>query len=238
MHSYMAHNGMLATVCIRLAKEREDLDALVESVPGGSQALLVEAASREAELQEQEAKEELGMTPSGTPGLETPIGTPASSVSSSGGVTRAIDVVEGAQKILNGGNSTISRSTSRERTSDHLANPVDLRRRSIGNANRGRKNPTAASKLPEPQKGLPQGSSLELFQTVRDRNTEAPSPLAWSSNERVAVLARNIDAMQAELKSNGTQKLVWPENVTYRHFADFIFFPTLVYQLEYPRTLT
>jgi sterol O-acyltransferase len=54
----------------------------------------------------------------------------------------------------------------------------------------------------------------------------------------VALLARNIDAMEDELRSNGAKGLVWPQNVTYAHFADFMIIPTLVYQLEYPRTAT
>ena len=42
--------------------------------------------------------------------------------------------------------------------------------------------------------------------------------------------------MEEELKSNGKKGLVWPQNVTYKHFGDFMIIPTLVYQLEYPRT--
>ena len=67
MHSYMAHNGMLATVYFRLKEEKQALDELVDSLPGGREAVLEEAAARRAMLEAQE-----GTTPVGTPGIATP----------------------------------------------------------------------------------------------------------------------------------------------------------------------
>jgi sterol O-acyltransferase len=79
-------------------------------------------------------------------------------------------------------------------------------------------------------------TSLEPSAIKTPHEPRTPHILAWSEDEQVALLARNIDAMEDELKSNGTVGLTWPENVTYWHFADFMCMPTLVYQLEYPRT--
>ena len=111
----------------------------------------------------------------------------------------------------------------------------DLRRRSITQSSR-KKGVPATDALPRPDPDLPHGTSLEPAHEISPHGTAAPSELAWSPNERVALLARNIDAMEEELKSNGAKGLVWPQNVTYAHFLDYLFIPTLVYQLEYPRT--
>ncbi|KAL1406214.1 Sterol O-acyltransferase 2 (Sterol-ester synthase 2) [Vanrija albida] len=97
----------------------------------------------------------------------------------------------------------------------------------------------ATDALPAPQKDLPLGTSLELAAHPGTRHAKRkPNPLAWSPDHKIALLARNIDAMEDELRSNGEKGLVWPENVTYKHFVEFMFFPTLVYELEYPRTDT
>lgn len=208
MHSYMAHNGMLATVYYRLQKERKELAELVESLPGGREGALEEAASRRADLEAQEAKAEVGTTPIGTPGFATPSNPLARSQ------------IISASNVSPGGTPE-----------------PELRRRSVAGL-RKKKSNIATDALPQPDKNLPHGTSLEPAHEITPHDIHAPSTLAWSSNERVAILARNIDAMEEELKSNGTKGLVWPENITYRHFLDYMCIPTLVYQLEYPRTNT
>ena len=197
MHSYMAHNGMLATVYFRLKSERAQLIELVDSLPGGREAAVEESTMRRMQLESLEA----GTTPVGTPGaiLEQ------SPLARAGAVT-----------------------PTRNRDSD-------LRRRSITQSSR-KKGVPATNALPRPDPDLPHGTSLEPAHEISPHGTAAPSELAWSPNERVALLARNIDAMEEELKSNGAKGLVWPQNVTYAHFLDYLFIPTLVYQLEYPRT--
>ena len=198
MHSYMAHNGMLATVFFRLKDEKAQLAELVDSLPGGREAALEEAAERQAAL---EAQEEKAVTPATTPGSVTPPATP-------------------------------SAPSSPE---------AQLRRRSITQSSlskQKKRKPVATDALPKPDTDLPHGTSLEPSHLEHLNDTHSPSPLAWSSNERVAILARNIDAMEMELRSNGAKGLVWPQNVTYLHFLDYLFIPTLVYQLEYPRTNT
>ena len=80
------------------------------------------------------------------------------------------------------------------------------------------------------------GTSLEPVQSRHHRPIH--DILSYSDNEHVATLAKNIDLMKVELRSNGAKGIVWPENVTYFQFMEFMLFPTLVYQLEYPRTKT
>jgi sterol O-acyltransferase len=94
----------------------------------------------------------------------------------------------------------------------------------------------ATDNLPPPAKDLPKGTSLEPSHTTSPHEPSNPTQLSWSSDPRIAMLARNIDAMEDELRSNGKHGVVWPENITYKNFVEFLLFPTLVYQLEYPRT--
>ena len=206
MHSYMAHNGMLATVFFRLKQERQALAELVDSLPGGREAVLEEAAARRATLEAQEAS--------------TPVGTP-------GTVTPGADI------------NPLSRAAAiySSQSSPGATPEPELRRRS--NARPGnRRSKLATDALPKPDPNLPHGTSLEPAAVITPHDEKTPSALAWSSNERVALLARNVDAMEEELKSNGAKGLVWPQNVTYAHFLDYLCIPTLVYQLEYPRTDT
>ena len=42
--------------------------------------------------------------------------------------------------------------------------------------------------------------------------------------------------MEGELTGIGPEYVRWPENITYKNFAVYQLVPTLVYELEYPRT--
>jgi sterol O-acyltransferase len=258
MHSYMAHNGMLATVQARLEQERAQLDAAVNALPGGRAAALEAAAERHAELQAAEGPE---ITPLGTPAPGTPGGitvtlpsmaplggldskgatSGASTPSRMDGATSYDAPVAAIGKLTNLTEnvelSSASAIHARRRSSaaaSALASAPGLRHRSGGKGRK--KGKIAEDSLPAPSASLPHGTSLEPSHSTTPHAPRAPHPLAWHPDENVALLARNIDAMADELKSNGKKGLVWPENVTYWHFADFMIIPTLVYQLEYPRT--
>jgi sterol O-acyltransferase len=55
-------------------------------------------------------------------------------------------------------------------------------------------------------------------------------------NDEIRNLADELIELDAELTSTGVQQIRWPENISYRNFADYQLIPTLVYELEYPRT--
>ena len=225
----MAHNGMLATVFFRLSKERTQLSRLVNSLPGGREAAYAQAAARKNELEAAEALEESSSTPIGTPRGGTPIpnGIPAASTTIELEPKGLGSNGHGSSPFISGSSSSIELSDLRKRVAAKTGNmPPKLKKRSM----------TATEALPRPAGNLPQGTSLEPFQPDHPRDPDPPSPLAWHPDEAVSILARNIDAMEDELRSNGAKGLIWPQNVTYLHFVDYLFLPTLVYQLEYPRT--
>lgn len=60
--------------------------------------------------------------------------------------------------------------------------------------------------------------------------------LTHHPNPRIADLAREHAELEEELTSPGPERIRWPENATLKNFATYMMIPTLVYELEYPRT--
>lgn len=60
--------------------------------------------------------------------------------------------------------------------------------------------------------------------------------LAFHPNALVAGLAKEFLDLDSELVSTGPEHVRWPQNVTLRNFVVYQLIPTLVYELEYPRT--
>ena len=65
-----------------------------------------------------------------------------------------------------------------------------------------------------------------------------PRRLVDYSDERIYNLANDCVDLQEELTSTGKQTITWPANVTYANYIDYLLVPSLVYELEYPRTST
>jgi len=224
----MAHNGMLATVYFRLKQEKVDLDQALSNAPRGREAVLDEATSRRAVYAENN-------TPVGTPGLGAPVTQTVNFVTPGDGATGYIEPVAGKKGSGNNSSSGSSTSPSKDSSPERSQG---LRRRSIMKAATSSTPKRKGSGMPQPDPDLPHGTSLEPSHSSMPYSPKEPNVLSYSSDEKIAVLARNIDMMEDELRSNGSNGLVWPQNVTYRNYFDYMFFPTLVYQLEYPRTET
>jgi sterol O-acyltransferase len=69
-----------------------------------------------------------------------------------------------------------------------------------------------------------------------DPNPFAPHPLADHPEECIAEMAKEYSDLQNELTSPGPCYVCWPDNITVKNFAVYQLIPTLVYELEYPRT--
>jgi sterol O-acyltransferase len=62
-------------------------------------------------------------------------------------------------------------------------------------------------------------------------------PLIHHPNPDVVALAEEYSEILADLRSSGPRDYTqWPNNISWKNFADFMLIPTLVYELEYPRT--
>ena len=63
-----------------------------------------------------------------------------------------------------------------------------------------------------------------------------PHPLVDHPDQQISELAQDFSELDSELVSTGPAKVRWPNNISWSDFADYQLIPTLVYDLEYPRT--
>lgn len=63
-----------------------------------------------------------------------------------------------------------------------------------------------------------------------------PHPLVDHPDKTISSLAVELSELEAELTSTGKNHIRWPANLTWANYVDYQFLPTLVYELEYPRT--
>ena len=53
---------------------------------------------------------------------------------------------------------------------------------------------------------------------------------------QISALATELSELDSELVSSGPERVHWPENITFKNFAVYQLIPSLVYELEFPRT--
>lgn len=235
IHSYCSHNGMLSDIYWRLQSEERSLHNHLESLPDKGAALYASAAKAQHAADEARQIAETQRKRSKSDAIDVPIGTPSVPPGSTAVGSGYISHADTLRMRLN--------SSTRMSTIDGEKTGEDAVASASGTAS------TQLSRTPSYQAAdkvlaahaadpsAPIGTSLEPIQPKHTRHAE-PHKLAYASDEHVATLAKNIDAMRSELQSNGEKGTVWPNNVTYFQFMEFMLFPTLVYQLEYPRTKT
>jgi len=97
------------------------------------------------------------------------------------------------------------------------------------------KNPRDESSMNGVVNGLPATTGTQLLSPT-DVQPPAPHPLVDHPNERISTLAKEYSEMETELTSTGPNYIRWPANITLKNFAVYQLIPTLVYELEYPRT--
>jgi len=74
----------------------------------------------------------------------------------------------------------------------------------------------------------------ELSQLIDDMNTELTR--LNSIDEDMERLIHEIEIADKVLTGTILQEMTYPNNLTYANFLDYMLCPTLVYELEYPRT--
>ncbi|KAI9440588.1 MBOAT, membrane-bound O-acyltransferase family-domain-containing protein [Lactarius indigo] len=63
-----------------------------------------------------------------------------------------------------------------------------------------------------------------------------PRVLVDHPDPEISALATEYLELESELVSSGPERVRWPENITLKNFAVYQLIPTLVYELEFPRT--
>lgn len=61
-------------------------------------------------------------------------------------------------------------------------------------------------------------------------------PLVNHPDENISSLAKELSEFQNDLTSPGPRYIRWPNNISLRDYALYLLIPTLVYEMEYPRT--
>lgn len=81
---------------------------------------------------------------------------------------------------------------------------------------------------------------LSVTETAKKSNVprEGIETLTWHPKEEISKLAISIAEEKEFLTSSGPQANEFPNNVGFANFIDYLLIPTLVYELEYPRTKT
>jgi sterol O-acyltransferase len=116
--------------------------------------------------------------------------------------------------------------------------------------------PAAAALRHRLQQVAKENGNLSAHSNVRTTSTvdlTVPNPIetkaAWTMpeplpphvlvdhpNKEISALAEQLSEMESELTGTCLHKVRYPANLTWWNYLDFHMLPTLVYELEYPRT--
>ncbi|KAJ3543211.1 hypothetical protein NMY22_g3220 [Coprinellus aureogranulatus] len=232
MHSYLTVNGHMQATRERAESVLADLKELVSKLyPGTSFDDAIQMA--QAARLEKEKREEMAamlMSQSDSSGTSTPReGTP---LPVDGGnpnsISSYVDIGTAAalRRRLNG----VSETTS--------SNGLSVPPQQVHSAG------SQAVDAP-----LPAGNGVVKTSAGSSSQPPAPDFIALSAppppkhplvnhpNQEIATLAEYYSEVLADLRSNGPRDYTqWPDNITWKNFADYMLIPSLVYELEYPRT--
>ncbi|RXW23900.1 hypothetical protein EST38_g1977 [Candolleomyces aberdarensis] len=236
MHSYMTVNGQMQS-----ARQRADAllaqlkDLVAKLYPADSWEAAIELS--QSRRLEQERKEEAALAMSkstsgaSTPREGTPIleGTPLPPLEASGNPNALSTFVDPhtatalRRRLVSMANSTSTNGSAMKSVSSS-ASSVSSTPQESGDASL--KPPPYAPSEPPPAEFL-----------VASLPPPPPHPLVHHPNTEIATLAGEYSDVLSDLRSSGPKDYTqWPENITLKNFAVYQLIPSLVYELEYPRT--
>lgn len=226
VHSYVSTNGYLHWVDGQAQAALKDLYALAEESDGS-----YEAALEAAKINRKKLDDEAATAASHSSSTSSTNGTPPVP----DGVTATyIDPVAAVafRQRLNLPTPTSPMKNSATSSSPRAPPPPPLKILETA---------TSESPVSTPSDSQLTDKKLETTGTnVLDPSTvrkpSEPHPLCDHPDEKIAALAREYSDMDSELVSTGPEYIRWPENITWKNFAVYQLIPTLVYELEYPRT--
>lgn len=213
MHSYMTVNGYLQSVDAQARSALAELHRLAKQENGGWDDALSTAQSHRAELNAKGTSSDLLTIPEDT---VTPMEAPSNISTPTLGTSRI--EADGSTK------SYIDAKAA-----------ATLRQRLVVAAAVEGKVPSDRGQeaTPQPTPPLPTGTT---HPHAGGPGAPGLHPLVDHPSERISSVARDYSEMQAELTSSGPLYVRWPENISWKNFAVYQLIPTLVYELEYPRT--
>lgn len=207
MHSYITVNGQLQYVAEQADYLYSQLVKATESVGGWDKAMAV-ASAKQAELDALNSTQY--STRSSSTHEPTPIGTPKVPEGLS---TSFVDVKTAnalRKRLLTVAAESKVASAVRE---EDVGVPAIHR--------------SPSKDYPEPPRMVAQEEISEVLN---------PHPLVMHPDPQISDMAKDYTELQNELVSSGPIYVKWPENITWKNFVVYQLIPTLVYELEYPRT--
>ena len=229
MHSYITVNGQLQNIDNEGKSLFVQLKSATESTGGWDKAISV-ASEIQTEQQAKIATASETAENSNSEMEPTPIGTPSMPASLSASYVDA-KTANALRKrlsaISHGRSSGTSVSTMRSTLSDESYRPPSGPRNFTDDTNRFKtENQLQLEDTPE-------------LHTYEDEDHDAdfkPHVLVYHPDEKISALASEYSDLQSELVSSGPNHVKWQDTITWKNFALYQLIPTLVYELEYPRT--
>ena len=226
MHSYITVNGQLQYTEKQRKSTLVQLQAATESVGGWDKAKEV-ASTRQAEEQAKlAAASETAYSSTGE--IEpTPIGTPSFPEGSSTSYVDAKTADTLRRRLV-----AISRGQSSGTSIPTLrSTPSYLSPHGPGNFSHFNNN-TNVNEL-----GSKDAPGLHAYIVEGDDHEDLkPHILVCHPDMKISALATEYSDLQSELISSGPNRVKWEDTITWKNFAVYQLIPTLVYELEYPRT--
>lgn len=222
----MSVNGSLSKVFNQASCTLERLRALVEQKAGGWDAAIAVADARRAELDLHTGSESDGSTKGGNT-----LAAPKSKLPTSGASTPGSDAPlspsEGTTESYIDASAAALLRQRLVRASEHATSTASVNSTTPATYSR-------TLDLPRPAP-ITQVNSTD---SVDSSKPKAPGvhPLADHPDEAVSALARDLSELESELVSFGPEYVRWPANIGWKNFSVYMLIPTLVYELEYPRT--
>ena len=224
MHSYITVNGQLQIIDNEGKSLFAQLKSATESVGGWEKAMAI-AFAKQAEHQAKIAAasesadnstSEVEPTPIGTPSMPEGLSTSYVDAKAANDLRKRLAVVSHARSP--GTSSLTMRSTLRDESYrppgpnnfSHFTNDMN-------------------SDTPEPH----------IYVVDEGEDHDGPFKthvLVYHPDEKFSALANEYSDLQSELVSSGPNYVKWPDTITWTNFALYQLIPTLVYELEYPRT--
>ncbi len=229
IHSYMSVNGNMADTYWRMRRKEEKLKlatiAAAGKEKGGSEAERPSLKDKDAVREAWQLACEKSLV---GPGADRLLQSTWSS----------IEAQEGTSALRYSSRSSLVIKAKRQSgvPSAAAAPPANESIATEAKEKRNEKGRRIANANGEPTKGKKNDDDSRDF-LIRD-----PHPLATHPDPTISRLASEIEVMREELLSQGhdesatTERVAWPQNVTYANFWDYLLVPSLVYELEFPRT--
>lgn len=222
MHSYITVNGQLQQISEQSDELLASLRKASESVGGWEEAMTV-AQTKQAEhetLQTNSSASQLSTPPNGTSSTHepTPIGTPKVP---EGSTASSVDV-----KAANALRKRLAAVAAQAQVRGDLTNDENVGVRAVHNL----------SKTSSQLKDAPTHRPTIVVEADELPIGPAPHPLVFHPDPQISDMAKDYSELQSELTSAGPLFVRWPDTITWKNFALYQLIPTLVYELEYPRT--